>query len=140
MLRRQIGDSSFQTLIRKYYDRYKGGNANTEDFREIAEEVTGKNLERFFKQWLYTPEIPQLNMQWKYDKTMGELLVTVSQTQKEVFQFPLQFEIESEVEKAMAITVHINKKTESFKFKVKKKPFHFIIDPNTSLLFEEIKR
>jgi len=140
MLRRQIGDSSFQTLIKKYYDRYKGGNANTEDFREMAEEVTGKNLERFFKQWLHTPGIPQLNMQWKYDETMGELLVTVSQTQEEVFEFPLQFEIESEVQKAKTVTVQINKKTESFKFKVNKRPFRFIIDPNTSLLFEEIKK
>jgi aminopeptidase N len=140
MLRKQIGDSVFHTIIRRYYDDYKGKNADTEDFRNIAEEVTGKNLKQFFKQWLYIPEIPQLNIQWNYNKITEELLVTVSQFQKEVFQFPLQFDIESEVQKAKTVTVQIDKKTETFKFKVQKKLLRFVIDPNVSLLFEEIKR
>ena len=68
MLRRQMGDSTFHTFIRTYYDHYKGSNANTNDLEQIAEEVSHKDLHTFFKQWLYTPGIPQLMIQWKYDE------------------------------------------------------------------------
>jgi aminopeptidase N len=139
MLRRQIGDSAFRNFIRAYYDRYKGRNADTDDLRKVAEEVTGKNFEQFFRQWLYTPEIPRLNIQWKYNKETDQLLVTVIQLQHKIFQFPLEFEMESEVQKANT-TVQINNKTETFKFTVQKKLVHFIVDPRTSLLFEEIKK
>ncbi len=134
MLRRQMGDSAFKIFIRRYYDCYKGKNADTDDLRKIAEEVTGKNLEQFFKQWLYSPGIPQLDIQWQYNKKTEELSVTVAQSQKEIFQFPLQLEIES-VQKTKIATVQITRRTETFKFKVKKL-LHFTIDPNTSLLFD----
>ncbi|MBK5270584.1 MAG: M1 family metallopeptidase, partial [Bacteroidia bacterium] len=53
MLRRQLGDSVFQQIIRSYYDVYKGKNADTKDFQAIAEKISGENLDSFFRQWLY---------------------------------------------------------------------------------------
>ena len=140
MLRRQLGDSAFQTLIRKYYDRYKGTNADTDDFRQMAGEVSGKNLKQFFKQWLYTPSIPELQIQSKYEKETGELLLTVTQLQKDIFQFPLEFQFSSAPEGTKSVSVQVTKKTETFKFKVAQRLLDFIVDPNTSLLFKEVKK
>lgn len=140
MLRREVGDSAFRIIIRKYYDQYKGKNADTDDLKNIAREVTGKDMEQFFKQWLYSPMIPRLNIRSTYNKEMEELVVTVTQLQKEPFRFPLQFEIESNQQNTKTVEVQINKQTETFKFKVKEKLFHFSVDPETSLLFEEVKR
>jgi len=136
MLRRQLGDSVFHQIIRSYYNMYKGKNADTKDFEYIVEKVSGKNLAVFFRQWLYTPGIPQLNIQWHYNKKINELSVTVIQSQKGIFQFPLQLEIESETQKAKTVTVGISKQKETFKFKVEKRLLHFTIDPFTSLLFD----
>jgi len=136
MLRRQLDDSVFHQIIRSYYDVYKGKNADTKDFENIAEKVSGKNLSGFFQEWLYTPGIPQLNIQWHYNKKTNELSVTVTQSQKRIFQFPLQLEIESQTQKDKTVTIGISKQKETFKFKVEKKLLHFTIDPFTSLLFE----
>ena len=140
MLRRQLGDSLFKVLIRTYYDRYKGKNAETEDFRKVAEDVSQKNMRSFFKQWLYTPDIPQLNIQRELNEKTNELSVTITQLQNEVFQFPLEFRIELETQKAKMTTVQISKRMETFKFKVENKLSRFVIDPNISLLFEQVKK
>ncbi|MEZ4870328.1 MAG: M1 family metallopeptidase [Caldilineaceae bacterium] len=59
-LRLTVGDERFFTIIRTYYDRYKGGNASTADFIAVAEEVSGEDLGDFFQAWLYGAEIPPM--------------------------------------------------------------------------------
>src|SRR6266536_3110840 len=88
MLRRQLGDSIFHLIIRNYYDKFKGKNADSEDFRECVEAVTKKDFKQFFKQWLYTPAIPELGIKWSYNNETAS--ITVTQLQKQPFQFPLQ--------------------------------------------------
>ncbi len=89
MLRRQLGDSVFKKSIREYYATYAGKNADTKDLQKVFENVSGKNLEQFFKQWLFTGENPKLEITWKYVEKGKQLNVTVKQLQKTVFQFPL---------------------------------------------------
>lgn len=140
MLRKQISDSAFHKLIRTFYDRYKGKNADTEDLQRVAEEISGTNLSQFFRQWAYMPGIPKLNIQSKYDKQTEELSVTVTQLQHEIFQFPLEFEIDSAEQKGETAHVMITKQTETFTFRVQQRLLRVIVDPNTSLLFEEVKK
>ena len=71
MLRRQLGDSLFWKSVQKYYSTYAGKNADSHDLQLIFEKVSGKNLSAFFKQWLYTPGIPKLDVTWSY-LTEGE--------------------------------------------------------------------
>lgn len=59
-LRLEVGDDAFFEIIRTYYDRYKFGNAVTEDFIAVAEEISGKDLDDFFNAWLYDEELPDL--------------------------------------------------------------------------------
>jgi aminopeptidase N len=67
MLRMEVGDSSFRKIIRTYYDRFKGKNAQTADFAAIAREVSGKDLGYFFRQWLFRPGVPQLEISTKVE-------------------------------------------------------------------------
>jgi len=59
-LRLEVGDDAFFEIVRTYYDRYKFGNAVTEDFIAVAEEISGKDLDDFFNAWLYDEELPDL--------------------------------------------------------------------------------
>ena len=86
------------------------------------------------------PDIPQLNIQKELNEKTNELSVTITQLQNEVFQFPLEFRIELETQKAKMTTVQISKRMETFKFKVENKLSHFVVDPNISLLFEQVKK
>ena len=57
-LRAEIGDEAFFTLLREWNARHYHGNANSDDFKALAEEVSGKDLEAFFVDWLDTAWTP----------------------------------------------------------------------------------
>lgn len=65
-LRLEVGDETFFEILRTYHERYKFGNAATEDFIAVAEEVSGEDLGDLFDAWLYDeqlPPIPELGLQ-----------------------------------------------------------------------------
>jgi len=136
MLRNEVGDSTFQHIIRAYYERFKGSNAETSDLEKIAEEISKKDLGMFFNQWLFKPGLPELLVQWKYDAKAKKLNLTITQKQKqEVFQFPLQVRIQSVTGKSRIEKFEISNKTQSFSLDQKEKPANISIDPFTRLLF-----
>jgi aminopeptidase N len=64
-LRLEVGDKIFFDILRTYYDRFKYGNAKTEDFIAVAEEVCGQDLTDFFQGWLFdkkAPPKPDMNL------------------------------------------------------------------------------
>jgi aminopeptidase N len=64
-LRLKVGDEAFFAILRTYYETYRGGNAATEGFISIAEEIAGMDLEDFFQAWLYEtalPDIPEMGL------------------------------------------------------------------------------
>jgi len=135
MLRRELGDSVFWKSIRKYYATYAGSIAGTEDLQKVFEEVSGKNLEQFFHQWLFTPGQPELDVRWKYDKAKKELSVTVTQKQKETFKFPLTILINFPAGAINEEQLIVDKQTKTFSFSFSQKPTSIITDPATSMLF-----
>lgn len=59
-LRLEVGDETFFEIVRTYYDRYQYGNATTEDLLNVANEVSGENLQGLFNLWLYQPRVPSV--------------------------------------------------------------------------------
>ena len=137
MLRRQMGDSLFHLFIETYYDRYKGKNADTNDLLKVAEEISHKDLHQFFRQWLYTPGIPQLEIQWKYNGKDKTVSITVNQIQPQpAFEFPLDLALETKTTKEKMTTLNITKGTETFTFEVADPDVKLTFDPKTNLLFD----
>jgi hypothetical protein len=58
MLRRRIGDDLFFAIFPVYAQAFAHGNATTEDFQAICEDVTGVDLDCFFQQWIYGDNYP----------------------------------------------------------------------------------
>jgi aminopeptidase N len=136
MLRRQLGDSVFQQAIRKYYATYAGKNADTKDLQKIFEQVSGKDLEQFFQQWLYRPENPSLDMTWKYDPAKKEVSLHIRQLQSSVFQFPLTISLISASGAVTRQNIIISKKESDHTFSFPEKPKHLTADDVVSVLFE----
>lgn len=135
MLHSQVGDEKFWEIMRKYFSTYAGKNADSEDFQKIVEEVTGRDWMIFFKQWLYTPGVPQLNVDWKYDAKSKSITINVKQV-KNISQFPLQIGIRSANGQMTISDLFISKEKESFRITVKEKPVSIVPDPNTVMLFD----
>lgn len=65
-LRLEVGDEVFFDVLKTYHERFAGGNARTEDFIAVAEEVSGQELSAFFESWLYSEElapIPEMGLE-----------------------------------------------------------------------------
>ncbi|MBL8758793.1 MAG: hypothetical protein JNK35_10225 [Phycisphaerae bacterium] len=58
MLRRTLGDQAFFDAIRAYRAAYQGSAATTTDFRNAVEQSTGRDLHRFFDQWVFGTGAP----------------------------------------------------------------------------------
>jgi hypothetical protein len=56
MLRELLGDDVFRRVMRAYYERYKLQHVDEADFVAVAEQVSGRELDWFFQQWLHTTD------------------------------------------------------------------------------------
>ncbi len=137
MLRRKIGDSLFWKGIRSYYASYAGHNASTEDLRDVFENVSHQDLQAFFKQWLYSPGQPKLDIEWNYDEAKKIVSIKVTQEQDNLFTFPLEIGFTNE-NKKITQTIYVKDKITETHFAVKNKPTAIIADPNVNLLFEGV--
>jgi aminopeptidase N len=64
-LRTKVGDATFFKILQSYFKRYKNSHANSVDFENIAKEISGKNLDEFFHDWLegkMIPDIPEYGL------------------------------------------------------------------------------
>jgi aminopeptidase N len=98
MLRGLLGDEMFFDGIRAYYGRYLHQTALTEDFQGVMEEVSGQDLDWFFRQWLFEPGYPMLQISYEWDEAGRELVLAVDQIQDAAwptFRFQTEVEIET---------------------------------------------
>jgi aminopeptidase N len=137
MLRRQMGEEAFWKGFSTYYRRYQNGNALTADFQSVMEEASGKKLDAFFRQWIYTPGQPKLKGTWSCSGST--LTIEIHQTQAGDFLYttPLEIGIIQDPRVAPRIeTVQLDQRDQTFTFKVDKEPNDVLLDPNVWLLMQ----
>jgi len=137
MLRRKLGDAVFWKGIQSYYAAYAGSNATTADFQKILEEVSGVDLNGFFKQWLFTAGHPVLDITWKFNERKKSLIVSIVQQQNELFDFPLELRFKyGKTTKTHNQVFTIKEKLTEIEVNMDVKPMKVIVDPATNLLYE----
>ncbi|HEY9534867.1 MAG TPA: M1 family metallopeptidase [Mucilaginibacter sp.] len=129
MLRRKLGDGAFWKGLNTYYLKYQGANANTADFRDVMEQISGQNLKPFFHQWLNTPGHPDLAINWIYDQKTRIVDITVDQKQSNLYTFPLEVDIDGELH-----TIDMTGKSTTVHIAAGKKLPVITVDPNVNLL------
>lgn len=81
MLRRELGDDVFWTAVQDYLKRFNGKVVETDDFRLIMEEHSGRTLGQFFDQWFYTPGYPEIKVTFRYEADKQQGVFEIEQTQ-----------------------------------------------------------
>lgn len=79
MLRLVLGEERFKAGKSLYFSRYQHGNANTDQFFQCFEEVSGQNLEQFKKHWLHTIGYPKVTAHCEYDAAAKEFRIALTQ-------------------------------------------------------------
>ena len=59
-LRLKVGDWTFLQILREWVKRYANGNASTDDFIRLAQELGGDEVVPLLEKWLYDPLMPDL--------------------------------------------------------------------------------
>jgi len=62
MLRKGMGDDSFVRALQNLYREFKFRRASYTDIEKIFSRVSGKNLNRFFEQWVQNTGAPQIRL------------------------------------------------------------------------------
>jgi aminopeptidase N len=138
MLRWEIGDSLFFNILRNYFEEYKYKNASTNDFQEICEKVSGKDLDKFFDQWINGEGEIELEYAWesekKTDKYENSILLYQVQKEYDTYHFPLEVLIQMENGEKKNFLFEINSRETHIEIGTDEKVEFIIVDPDNHLL------
>jgi len=137
MLRFEIGEDAFGKLLKEFFSRYKYSNASTSDFKSLCEEITGKNLNRFFDQWIYKGEgIIKCDYSWISDMSSHKVEIIINQIQDEykLYNFPLEIKIKFDDDSEEIRREFVDSRNEILNISIEKQVKEITIDPNNWLL------
>jgi aminopeptidase N len=145
MLRAQIGDVAFKSLLRKFYATYAGKQATNSEFEQMAVQQMqaalkpgqeAPNLSGFFAQWLNSTGVPDFKIEYVVYRTPKGFRVVGKISQPlDTFSMPLQLRIETEGNPELK-TVEVTGTESTFTVETfgRPKPSGIKIDPNNVIL------
>lgn len=136
MLRRELGDEVFWSGMRLYYIKFRDSNALTADFEKAMETVSKKNLESFFKQWIFTGGEPDLKISYSPSSNRGFTDIIIEQTQEHLFSFNIDVQVK-DPNGTQKIVIPVTDRITRKSIK-SEKILELIPDPETNLLFRAI--
>ncbi len=140
LLRQKVGDRDFFKILRGFYQQYYLKNASTKDFIVLAEKISGQKLDWFFKQWLYTPGIPQLKFFHQYDTKTHTVKLQIIQ-KGELYKLDITVLLTNGKD-SIYKNIQLNNVQQTYEFKLPAKmhsgQIQLIIDPDINLLFESL--
>lgn len=121
MIRDILGPEAFRRGVQYYVKENKHKNVETSDLKKAFEEVTGKNLDWFFKQWVYKPGFPEYNVSYSYNQRNRTLKLKIDQVQDldktMIFKMPVDIRIDSDIH-----TIWLEGQSLTYELPVSKKP------------------
>ena len=136
MLRHVLGDTVFFNALHAYVNdqgvRFK--TATTEDFQRVCEQVSGKSLGYFFREWVYGENYPRYNLRWSTHSESGAHVVTVHIDQVTNTANPAYFTMPLDVRLASGswdttVVVFNNSASEDFLLTASQQPDTVQLDP-----------
>lgn len=140
MLRYVLGDEIFFAAIKNYLNDSKLAYATavTSDLQKHLESVSGKNLNSFFKQWVYGSGFPVYTAKAKPTKS-NKINLSIQQTTSDAgisfFDMPLEVLIVGKNDEKQTVVIHPKEKNQNFEIDF---PFSsvekIVIDPNQNII------
>jgi tetratricopeptide (TPR) repeat protein len=145
MLRAQMGDVPFKSLLHAFYAAYAGKNATNAEFQQMAIQQmqaamkpgqTAPNLSGFFAQWLNSTGVPDFKIEYVVYRTpKGFRIVGKISQPLDTFSMPIQLRIDTEGNPELK-TVEVTGTESTFTVETfgRPKPGGIKIDPNNVVL------
>ena len=144
MLRAELGDDNFNSLLKEFYKKYDGKTATVDDFEKMAgpkvpAQAKGDppiNLVSFFSQWLNSTGVPEFRLDYiTYRTPKGFKVVGKIHQDLDTFRMPVEVKIDTEGNPETK-KILVTGTTSDFSFDTfgRPKPNGIMIDPNNNLL------
>ena len=137
MLRHVLGDSIFFRSLYAYANdpslRYS--TAATKDFERACETTSGKDLNYFFKEWIYGTGIPDYTYSWQWNSAGDSSAILITLEQSIVRSNPDFFTMPVDVRiigggKDTTVSLFNNARVQTFSVRFPAKPTSLLFDPD----------
>ncbi len=137
MLRYLMGDVVFFDALRSYHAAYEYQCASTEDFRGIAESISGLDLADFFSQWVYQAGYPEYEYSWHSFPTGYEFILDLNvvqvQSDAPVFTMPVEILVTTTSGDSL-LRLPVYEAAESYRIAFQEQPVALAFDPGQWIL------
>ena len=144
MLRAELGDDAFTSLLRDFYKQHAGKTASIDEFEKLTASKLPPpkpgeppvNLLSFFAQWLNSTGVPEFSMDYiVYRTPKGFQVVGKIKQQLDTFRMPVEMKVDTEgnpeLKKILVVGASSDFKIDTFG---RPKPNGITVDPNSNLL------
>ncbi|MBD3412802.1 MAG: aminopeptidase [Candidatus Aminicenantes bacterium] len=140
MLRFMLRDEAFFRIFKQFLHTYAFQPVDTHDFTKTVKQVTGKNMDWFFEQWLYKPGHPVLDISSVWDEKENNLTLKIRQTQDTslgipIYKTPVLIKLRTEQEESIQ-QIWLVQEEETFHFSLDSRPLLVRFDEGNYLLKE----
>jgi aminopeptidase N/predicted negative regulator of RcsB-dependent stress response len=144
MLRAELGDDGFTSVLREFYKQHAGKTASIDDFQKLTmanlpppkPDEPPVNLLAFYSQWLNSTGVPEFALQYiVYRTPKGFKVVGKIRQDLDTFRMPVEVKIDTEGNPELK-KVLVTGTTSEFDIDTfgRPKPNGITIDPNNKLL------
>ena len=138
MVRYLLGDALFWRSMHHYVTEHRAQSVVTLDLQRAIEEATGRNLEGFFQQWVYSAGYPEFKVEysWEEEQKAAKLKVTQTQSTQQstpVFRMPVDVEFTTAAGTEVR-RIGVSEKEHTFYLPLPEKPLSVRFDPQNWVL------
>ncbi len=138
-LRCVVGDEPFWAAVTDYLEQFTGKVVETDDFRRVMEDHSGRSLARFFDQWFRSPGYPCLKVSGEHDADRGVYTVRVEQTQVDdaagvgLFDLPLSLAVQDADGAWHRLRMDLSERSGAVTLPLPAPPRQLVVDPDSEL-------
>ncbi len=135
MLRYIIGDDKFFQVLKTFAQQGAWKSVSTDDFKKVAQEISGQDLGYFFIQWIESSGAPEFKLDYTIFRlgTKGFRVMGKISQDLDTFRMPVDLKIETDSNPETKRVVVVGTSSE-FSVDTFGKPKTVIIDPNNRVL------
>ena len=136
MLRHVLGDDDFFATLAQYRMDFAYASATTEQFRDVAEAVSGRDLDAYFQEWIYGEGFPIYSFDWSASPVATEwnLDLQIDQLQNaQIFTMPVDVVVTT-VSGTETFVVDNSQASQQYQLTTADQPISIALDPNNWIL------
>jgi aminopeptidase N len=132
LLRHEINnDSVFFDVMHTFQETFTDSTATGLDYKAVAEQVSGLDLEDFFNQWYFGEGYPKYDISWyMFENTMNMTVTQSVSSSTPLFKMTMDYKLNFEDGTDTIVRLYQNANIQNFAVELPKQVVSMSVDPN----------